>query len=1026
MIGILEINRYRATWRMVIALAVVLGAGQGPAAAQAAGSGEAATAGPADGKGALKTWAVLASDKLVQSGLADQVTVSLSRMNGVVLVDREQIKAVFQERALAELFAAEAASRRRDIGRVLKADALLLLSEETVEGHEFVRLVICDTRAGARLRTDALPWSPGKVGAVADKVAARVRQVREHFAHGVERVYGVPPFVCRNLEHTYDHLQSGYANLLGNALAAQPGVAVIETEEARRIAAELALAGGEVARVTPKFVEGEYEVVRAEGGGEPSVQLTLKVTNGGGKSEMIKESMKLSAAPEFLRGGAAARVSGRAGGEVEKSLTAEEQSAALVARADTFAVLGNPQLSTGLREAALLLEDNGAQRKVLVEEYLKIIGVALPDDRHIKAEWARYDREARDRLAVWHVALGHLEYLIRNRQIRFDNADRLTMQLIFKGREFFYCKLGVQMLPDAERARKKYLRDITPLALTLPGAPKDGLSVWRHYFNNMTLIRSDKLVQDKEDLDFLVDMMENVLPESDYVLVVYDYTAAQLKYPGRFSRQEYVDYLDHVAASKRRVDALASRFSKLRLVFSERYDAKQPTDDLLEDVERLQADLESMPNLAAVNLPLKTRIEGLATEIRKGLAPGMTHANVPNRTGHPPDDTPTRVRFSDIGMKIKTLAGKSVTPNSGQWPLLKDSYWRGLRHMIACGEKRDVFWGSGVVVCEREPGLLEELFVDEQSHFDDIAWDGRNIWIATRHAGLWIVSPEGKVLVKIGEKEGLPPCDARVLLHPLEPGKVCGIGTFNPNRRAWCATIEWKDGQAKVNVFHRATRALLTTESSYKVADADLAFHPAWVHEYRTDAGRYLLVGRICEAFPAMWQPLKIDLATLNVTVFEQRLSGGSNDRRDDPYWLNGNRQAHYSHGGRLLEYDDSNLLLFGAPGEKFKTPFAGNRLFTMYDSPGFNHWLLPWRGWVYAPGSPWVRINAETFAVEKLTPLAFYDHPPMLYFGVSVHHGLVGWTDTHKFYHVAIDELGAKRPQTVPATERSESAPDR
>jgi hypothetical protein len=58
-------------------------------------------------------------------------------------------------------------------------------------------------------------------------------------------------------------------------------VAVVEIEEARAIGRELELAAGELKRrVVPLFVDGEYEVSVVTSGGEPTIRLVTRVSDG--------------------------------------------------------------------------------------------------------------------------------------------------------------------------------------------------------------------------------------------------------------------------------------------------------------------------------------------------------------------------------------------------------------------------------------------------------------------------------------------------------------------------------------------------------------------------------------------------------------------------------------------------------------------------------------------------------------------------------------------------------------------------
>lgn len=954
----------------------------------------------------LTTWAAIVAEDLRSSPVADLVSFGLATDSGLTLVDREHLDLLAKELSLWGLTDPSATSERIKAGRLLKADVLVILGRQSADGKEFVRMTICECRSGARLAVDCVALADGRADQAAATILADIRRCRTRFADGVTQVFGVPPFVSRSLTHQYDHLQRGYAELLAEALGNRKGTAVIEVEEARQIAREAALAGeGDLKRLVPVFVEGEYEVALTPAAEtERPVTFRVKLTGADGKGRSLPEQVvRLSEAPDYVGGQLASLVTGLE--QDTQAMSVDDQVRALIARAEAFAALGNLPLSTGLREAALLIRDDPAGRKVLLQEYMKDIAGHKPYPQELAAEPDRWQQEGERCFAVWHVAMSHVEYLIRNRQTTAEQAAGMALHLIWQAHRTATADIGLRAAPDAEKARKRFIREVVPLWFADLQPPVSAMYYLRDYLGGMVVHHLDGESWQAEDLEMLADLMENVLPVSNYVVIQLERVAPL--YRGGFTREQYLRFLDRVAAMNRPADSMAARYGKLRFLYSERFAEKKPAADLLRDTEALLAEIYQHPDIARYSLPLPTAVKHLAIEIRDGLAPGKSTAFVSNATGHPEENTPTRVRFEEVPMKLQTLDGRTLPADSFAWPMVKGSWWRQLRRMTSCGDGLDVFCASGAVVAQRKAGLLEEWFVDDTAHFDEVPWDGRNVWIATRHAGLWVVSPDGKVLAKVGEADGLPPCDLRAVVHPLEPGKVCAIGTFGPQRRAWCAIAQWSAAGPKVNVFHQATKTLLVTDEQTNRAEPDLAFLPGWTCPYRLAGRPSLLVGRIGHTEATRQRPLVIDLETLKVSVFPRALatveSGGVHE-------LNNYCGAYYAHEDSLLE--SARTLTVYAPSDKSHASALGVvQSHDQYDhSFGFYRWLLLYDGWVHAPGNPWMRFHAKTLAPEQLTPQAFYDHPPIRYFGVSAHQGLIGWTESQKFYRVVID-LGPPPP---------------
>ena len=117
-------------WRTLAAWAMALAAGGGPALC------------PAAEEDALRVWAVIAAPAIRQSGLADLVNAGLGRQPGITLVERDRLDAVLKELTLAQMLGATGTGRRA-AGRILQADALVLLAEAGDGGQ--IEVVISTT-----------------------------------------------------------------------------------------------------------------------------------------------------------------------------------------------------------------------------------------------------------------------------------------------------------------------------------------------------------------------------------------------------------------------------------------------------------------------------------------------------------------------------------------------------------------------------------------------------------------------------------------------------------------------------------------------------------------------------------------------------------------------------------------------------------------------------------------------------------------------------------------------------------------
>ena len=964
----------------------------------------AAGARPAAGEDfALKRWAVVSTRQLQESGAADLFFAELARVEGIDLVERDQLERAVKELKLAALGTAAGAGQRLKLGRLLKADALAVLSRE----EQSVRLVLCDCGTGARLRLEYLPDDPDALPDLAKRLAGCVQKTRKHFAGGVRQVYGVPPFMSKNLTHQYDRLQSGYAELLAAGLSSLPGVAVIETEEARHIRRELTLSrNGAVKRVVPRFVEGQFEVTAKTGDKDPPVRLRLKITGAEGPLPVLPDrTLKLSEAPEYLSVEVPGAIAGGAQAGQQRGLGAEQQFAALVARADMFARVGDWQHADGLREAALLLRgDDGRQRKVLVDEYLRTVSAPWPAGIERGPDKEPYASTCRRRWALWHLAVEHLEHLIRNRRIGVREAAALTQQLFHLERSTYPLRFAGQEFRDrAEAARRRFVREVYPLLLDCEPQPNATLFQWKTTFCQVTARRLDGKWHQKEDLDLFYHVMENVVPDDGRALRLF--TAYPSHFPPNeyatvgYSKEELFAFLDKLEKSRRPINVLVGRYGKLHYQWQLVKGTRQSPDDLLAQAEKLLRDAKTIggwtrnhdlyESVKWNRDEMQARVKALQRE-----ASGVTVTPLPRA----PEPTDFQVTYEKIPMTLVDRSGEKVALGPRRWPVDKAQSW-GLRH-VRCGDRLDVLWEEGAVLFGREKGVLHEVFVDPKPYFGDVAWDGRHVWIGTRRDGLWLVSPEGKRLTKIGPEQGLPPSDAGIMLHPVDPGKVCAIGSFGPHHRAWCAMVAWSDGAAKVNVFHTATRVLGPSDPK-EMAGASLTFRPAWLHELdpAEPGKRVLLVGRRAAGIGAPARPLEIDLGSLAVSVSDWHLK-----------WAD---QAHsglyFSRRGKLLEVLNNGIALRVKRGQEFEDGHTRKFLAKPEASGFIRQRFLPWKGRVYLPGWPWFRMDPETFAVQKLRGAKPPAHYYGMRYGISAHCGMIAWHASDKaFWRIVVEDAQA------------------
>lgn len=275
---------------------------------------------------------------LRDSPLVSLLEVRLSRHRGLRMLERMDVAKILQEQKLQLAFSPEGGVERVAIGRLLKADMLVLLRAGK-EKAKYVDVVVCETKGGLRLLVRKTAWSD-KPAEDAARLEALTGQALGKYRENVAEICAVPPFVSRDLTHQYDYLQSAYARLVEHVLLKRQGVLVVELAEARAIASELELAGDtlEVRRGLPLYLMGEY---RNEGVKDARmISVTLALRRGDRDLAVRKqESLSPSEAVSFVLTAGTELLAGMAG-KAELLPDPETEAKELARRAMEFQRLG--------------------------------------------------------------------------------------------------------------------------------------------------------------------------------------------------------------------------------------------------------------------------------------------------------------------------------------------------------------------------------------------------------------------------------------------------------------------------------------------------------------------------------------------------------------------------------------------------------------------------------------------------------------------------------------------------------------
>lgn len=905
----------------------------------------------------LQKWAVMATEEVVASGLTDLLTVSLSQHEFVQLVERERLEAAMQELELSSLVRADRVGERLRLGRILKANALMVLSFEETQEKRRLQVVVCDADLGVRLWDGHFVFTDDKdVEQLARHCAAVVDEVRQRFAGGIQHIIAVPTFLSEDFEHDFDYLQSHCSNLVRNSLKAHAGVTVVEIEEARAILQELenTLSSG-LDRPASSVVRATYRVADSSGSNsEHRVHLKIDLLHGNEQEEQIEKPLAIDALGPWLVQEFTKQLLSVSRKQLPV-LSPESQIEILVRHAQRFAELGNWEQSISLREAALVLDPNNAmQRALLISEYQHRFLKAI-NANWAKAKFAKplppETRERELQLAAhdYCVGLDHLAYLVRSRLIhRVDAIGMLGRHTWYKppytiGAALPRDPLKFEALQAACVAQREFLRDVYPLAMKLP----DGRLLPKHLsepFYGAQYVVTNHVVSDvgfngfnSESLESLRELLTYHLSADartwSSVLGLLGYT--YVPRPGDDSYSDWIDLLTELSKSDRELARLYGRYA-LALDQKHRTKSCDGLEQLL--VEVRQSGRTDEPIYNVLNLRL------MRPRPQSSLKP-----TAPIPRGH----------FGPLGRMHLEPVSLSVDSSdaNGRPPQIIG--------MLQCGDV-DAYWSKDRFFVMHEPGVLRELkltnLTAEHMLFWGVAWDGEFIWLQAYGRGIVAVRPDGTGLTSF--KGRTPGYGKGHKLMGLSPGRALMVGSFGQNNRAWCGLLKIDAvGQSSVNVFFEAKTVTEGRTATQAAADVTTVFQPEDLSRVRHSDGReFVLVDRRDLSL------MLVDLETLDVSIPEKGVGLKKLSTQSEPGYF-----------GRLFLRDGDPIRVTSG------VAISRNSKRVLFHD-----------GWLYRPGYVWMRQHVDSRKLERLQaktlPHEYWD----LQVGSSAHYGLITYSPSN------------------------------
>jgi len=900
-----ERPRQRAIWLLVIA-STSAGGWVNTSATQTAGPPTQTKSQPASGPPRCAL-IVAPGAELDGSPLVALLEVLLTQQQRVTLVERTEIDKVIHEAQLQVLFSPEGGGQRVALGRLLRADLLLLLRAcSDKSGQRRLEVVICETGSGLRLRMSTLHGSENPEDD-ATKVAALLEQAIHKYRAPVRLIFAVPPFAGSDFLHKYDYLRRLCAGTIERWLIGQDGIVVVELAEAQAIAAELALTATQpaVARRLPYYLLGAYEIDKT--GAQETISITLTLRHG---QTMIDETrrtgIEVSQLIELLPRTAAPLVT-KVTGRKSEATDPITESRQLVDRAETYCRSGDFEEALNLIETAALIRPDDPTLHFRAAELARL----LIEDLSRKRAWYEPELQPGDPTEdfVIRAAMSlHYQRLISShvRQwfdlVDLRNVPKSDLEKVMAGRPPLYGRKYVTEKVELEYhdssqeladAHAEMILDVLEEKIAAGQVTASVLPVFRTFGGVKGLAEDSQgrarrflhLIQDIPGAEYdimglCVSGINVWSSRSGYIaspdgLKLDEDLVRQLRQPSCQRAIEQVAAMPGISArkavAKLRELTKAALAPRARLTDTERTAARRRFDDSKKHTSLLYRHghyiQRVVRNRGAAKFPT-TRYER-ATGGRE-------------------------VRFHEIAVKRVERDG-TVTSDEALGCLIG---------ALPCGPGVDVFWSSDEIFVMKQAGRVRSVLQCPGPHFQDpeggpwplspffvmdhavACFDGRYVWLPARGADepyLCVVDPVSEKAIRLTTADGLPPMQFGACAAAISPGRcfvAAAFGRPGNNKqssfdRTWCGLVSLnQDARPSVRIIKELSRTHDTDGQPRKAPkDANAPFIPRWAYALHdpADPSRSRVI-----LFRSGMKPLMIDPDTGSGTVIKHIGEGAS------------------------------------------------------------------------------------------------------------------------------------------------------
>ncbi len=774
----------------------------------------------------------------ISTGVQELLEQRLLMVPSITIVERSLIDKILAELALSTSQGKLELKKRLQLGKLLKADILVFLSEAKWDKNTSVSVRVVESETGLQLAAETCLWEKDDAEATLTSLFGAVSTGLERHRTGFRAIVAVPPLECTDRSPNQAHWRRPLATLLQERLLAHKGILVVELDEARAFSTEFFI-GNEPARVKhdlPLFLLGKYST-RSDG---ENLVFSFELILSQGDKKVLhtteKDIQQTSVFEHFSRVVQEIAVRLQDSNHDAVSVDPGKEAVLLTKRADLFRKLGEYDVALPLYEAVLLIDPDSLKAHVFALAILE----SLTDRISYEYTMQTWIGKEAGNLDLWVAEHGidHFEYLCRNAPLSVSVKNTLSN---FRRGLSVLCYWAPEGSVDHKTRVIRFLRrrEVAWLAFIQRLKDKKAFDpvAQSYLIAEFGWLVGDAVRSDPEaalaSMRQLIDTVQAEDQAQWYLINAVSFLGTDMD---EVAPTLYEHFLDELVASDRLDLQLAGKIGRLCMpVGNPESQQKALTEIHKLDEWKTFSEKAKKYIERGVELCMKYRIHrngGFANETKSVFVP----------------------HFEVVSATLE---------NSGPMAL------RQVRDWVNCGNLGDcIATDAGIFLLDGHTGRRISQVAASQ-----ICWDGEWIWAATE-TQILAVEPQ------LGTTQTFAPSDLGYeirpgyLLCPVKRGVIAVVGylfALHRATRCWVSLLAISDGaegaSKQARLIYDAREQADPTKIFGESWSLKEAFVPIWALTYRQkppDGAPLLLIGR---GGSRRVQPLVINLEDEHVTL---------------------------------------------------------------------------------------------------------------------------------------------------------------